>query len=117
MSQNHQEYQVLATLLEQLRADASTNQLDAPALRQRFASLQELFRQQIVPLGDGNSRVQSLRTEISKQLRLLEVDVMFFQGARQASTAQARIQTICDRLTTLIQYCAAILQQEENGEK
>ncbi|AFZ23126.1 hypothetical protein Cylst_0799 [Cylindrospermum stagnale PCC 7417] len=117
MSLNSQEYQVLATLLEQLQADANTNQLDAPDLRQRLTSLQEFFRQRIVPLTDTDSRVQSYRTEISKQLRLLEVDVMFFQGARQASTAQARLQTISDRLTTLIQYCAAILQQEENGEK
>lgn len=117
MSQNRQKYQVLATLLEQLHADATTTQLNAPELSQRLACLQELFRQQIVPLTDGDSRVQSYRTEISKQLRLLEIDVMFFQGARQVSTAQTRLQTIGSRLTTLIQYCAAILQQEENGEK
>ncbi|MBD2386939.1 heterocyst frequency control protein PatD [Cylindrospermum sp. FACHB-282] len=117
MSQNRHKYQVLATLLEQLQADATTTQLDAPELRQRLAELQEFFRQEIVSLTDADSRVQSFRTEISKQLRLLEVDVMFLQGARQASTAKARLQTISSRLTTLIQYCAAILQQEENGEK
>jgi hypothetical protein len=117
MSLNREKYQALATLLEQLRGDVSTTQLDAPALRQRVALVQQLFGQEIVPLTDEDSRVQSYRTEISKQLRLLEVDVMFFQGARQASTAQARLQTISDRLTTLIQYCDAILQQEAEGEK
>jgi len=117
MSLNREKYQALATLLEQLRADVGTTQLDAPTLRQCVVLVQQLFGQEIVPLTDENSRVQSYRTEISKQLRLLEVDVMFFQGARQASTVQARLQTISDRLTTLIQYCDAILQQEAEGEK
>jgi hypothetical protein len=117
MSLNREKYQALATLLKQLRADATTTQLDAPALRQRLALVQQLFGQEIIPLTDEDSRVQSYRTEISKQLRLLEIDVMFFQGARQASTAQARLQTISDRLTILIQYCDAIMQQEAEGEK
>lgn len=117
MSLNLEKYQALATLLEQLRADATITGLDAPALRQRLASVQQLFGREIVPLTNGDSRVQSYRTEISKQLRLLEIDVMFFQGARQASTAQARLQTIGDRLTTLIQYCDAIMQQKAEGEK
>ncbi|NDJ25102.1 heterocyst frequency control protein PatD [Nostoc sp. B(2019)] len=117
MSLNLEKYQALATLLEQLRADVTTTGLDAPALRQRLTSVQQLFGQEIVPLTDEDSRVQSYRTEISKQLRLLEIDVMFFQGARQASTAQARLQTIGDRLTTLIQYCDAIMQQEAEGDK
>lgn len=117
MSLNRDKYQALATLLEQLRSDATTTQLNAPELRRRLASLQEFFGQQIVPLTDVDSRVQSYRTEISKQLRLLEIDIMFFQGARQVSTAQTRLQTIGDRLTTLIGYCAAILKPEEQGEK
>ncbi|MEH2253824.1 heterocyst frequency control protein PatD [Nostoc sp.] len=117
MSLNCEKYQALVTLLEQLRSDATTTQIVAPELRQRVTSLQQLFGQQIVPLADEDSRVQSYQTEMSKQLRLLEIDVMFLQGARQASTAQTRLQTISDRLTTLIQYCDAILQQEAEGEK
>lgn len=118
MSLNFDKYQALATSLEELRLDVTTTQLSTPDnLRQRLAVLQQMFQQQIVPLTEEDSRVQSYRTEISKQLRLLEIDVMFFQGARQASTAKARIQTISDRLSTLIQYCDAILQQEQNREK
>ncbi|MBW4617272.1 MAG: heterocyst frequency control protein PatD [Desmonostoc vinosum HA7617-LM4] len=116
MSLNHDKYQALATLLTELHADATVTEPNAPELRQRVAALQQLFGQQIAPLAEENSRVQSLRTEISKQLRLLEIDVMFFQGARQVSTAQARLQTIGDRLTTLMQYCDAILQQHVAGE-
>ncbi|MHC5609629.1 MAG: heterocyst frequency control protein PatD [Nostoc sp.] len=139
MSLNREKYQAFVTLLEQLRSDATTTQIVAPELRQGIASLHQFFRQQIVPLADvgvgvGEAsgreascreaspqgedwRVQSYQTEMSKQLRLLEIDVMFLQGARQASTAQTRLQTISDRLTILIQYCDAILQPEVEGEK
>jgi hypothetical protein len=54
--------------------------------------------------------LQSYQTEISKQLRLLEIDVIFLQGARQASTARHRLDAIGDRLRTLIEYSNAILQ-------
>ncbi|MDZ8183841.1 MAG: heterocyst frequency control protein PatD [Nostoc sp. ChiSLP02] len=117
MSLNSEKYQALVTLLEQLRADVITTQIGAPELRRRVASLLQLFGKEIVPLADEHWRVQSYQTEMSKQLRLLEIDVMFFQGARQVSTVQTRLQTIGDRLTTLIQYCNAILQPEAEGEK
>ncbi|MBN3874219.1 MULTISPECIES: heterocyst frequency control protein PatD [unclassified Nostoc] len=126
MSLNREKYQAFVTLLEQLRSDATSTQILTPELRQGVASLQQFFRQQIVPLADVGDeaslqgeawRVQSYQTEMSKQLRLLEIDVMFLQGARQASTAQTRLQAISDRLTTLIQYCDAILQAEAEGEK
>ncbi|QSJ17952.1 heterocyst frequency control protein PatD [Nostoc sp. UHCC 0702] len=117
MSLNHKKYQDLAILLKELRLDATSTQLDAPELRQRLASLLQIFQQEIVPLADEDSRVQSYRTEISKQLRLLEIDIMFFQGARQVSTAKTRLETIGDRLTTLIGYCDAILQREDKEEK
>ncbi|MBD2629390.1 heterocyst frequency control protein PatD [Trichormus variabilis] len=117
MSLNLDKYQEFATLLEQLRSDVTKTPLDAPTLRQRLAALQQLFVQQIVPLADVEYREQSYQTEMSKQLRLLEIDVMFFQGAKQSATAQARLVTIEERLITLIRYCHAILQPEEQGEK
>ncbi|MEH2067636.1 MAG: heterocyst frequency control protein PatD [Nostoc sp.] len=127
MSLYREKYQALVTLLEQLRSDATTTQIDVPELRRRVASLQQLFVKEIVPLADvgvgeaslqgKDPRVQSYQTEIGKQLRLLEIDVMFFQGARQASTVETRLQTISNRLTILIQYCDAILQPEAEGEK
>ncbi|GAX36010.1 heterocyst frequency control protein PatD [Nodularia sp. NIES-3585] len=117
MSLNLEKYQTLATLLEEVRSDTMGNQVNAPELRKGVSLLQQVFRQQIVPLAAGSSRVQSYRTEMSKQLRLLEIDVMFFQGSRQASTAEERLKTIGDRLTTLIQYCEAILQPEPEEEK
>jgi hypothetical protein len=126
MSLNLEKYQALANLLGQLHSDTINNQVDITQLQQNLVSLQQFFRQQIAPLPEMDSRErevraeapsdrnfareQSYRTEISKQLRLLEIDVTFLRGARQPSTVQARIQTISDRLTTLMQYCDAILQ-------
>jgi hypothetical protein len=113
MSLNKDHYQVLVSLLEQFRSQCTL--LNATELRQRLASLKQFFVQQIVPLSEQDSREQSYRTEMSKQLRLLEIDIMFFQGARQKATLEARRQTMSDRLTTLIGYCDAILGAEDTG--
>ncbi|MCX7592903.1 MAG: heterocyst frequency control protein PatD [Fischerella sp.] len=110
MSLNHQKYQTFAILLEQFRSDVASKQMDARQLRQHLSSLQQFFQQQIIPLAEEKSLELSYRTEMNKQLRLLEIDVMFFQGARQAATAVDKLKTISDRLTTLIHYCNAILQ-------
>jgi ABC-type transporter Mla subunit MlaD len=112
MSLSSDKYQALVNLLEQLRTDVSNLQVSTPELKERVATLQELFGQEIVPLAEAaNSREQSYQTEMSKQLRLLALDVMFLQGARQTATTQTRLKTISDRLSTLIQYCQAVLQQ------
>lgn len=110
MSLNLQKYREFATLLEQLRGDIHKTQLDAPTLRSRLSDLQQCFLQEIAPFTDLNSRQQSYQTEISKQLRLLELDGMFLQGAKQTTTIRARLKTIEERLNTLIGYCQAILQ-------
>lgn len=112
MSLNCEKYQALANLLVQLHSEITVNETEITLFRQRVAQLQQLFQQEIVPLIAENSKEQSYRTEISKQLRLLEIDVMFFQGARQVATAQVRLKTIGDRLTTLLQYCHAILHPD-----
>jgi hypothetical protein len=117
MFPNRHKYQLLLTFLQELLVDTTVNQLAVNELRSRCQSLQQLFLEQIAPIVDLDSREMSYRTEISKQLRLLEIDVMFLQGARQAATVQSRMQTIGDRLNTLIQYCQAIVQPDEQGEK
>jgi hypothetical protein len=113
MSANREKYQEFATLLEELWDYTTSAGLDASQLRQRANKTQQFFRGQIVPLAVEGSQDQSYRTEMSKQLQLLEVDIMFFGGARQSSTVQARLIIIGDRLKTLIRYCEAVL---DNGE-
>ncbi len=113
MSLNKQKYRAFKTLLEQLRADISSNLTNASELRQGMASLQSFFRTDIVPLTTQYPTEQSYQTEISKQLRLLQIDIMFFQGARQASTIKGRIDALSERLTTLVGYCDAILKMDK----
>jgi hypothetical protein len=111
MSLNQEKYQILVALLDECRTAMDSNQIGAGELKQRLAGLKQVFVEEIAPLVEVDSRSQSYKTEISKQLRLLEVDVMFLQGARQPATVQTRLNMISDRLSTLIQYCQAILQQ------
>ena len=113
MSLNKQKYRAFQTLLQQLHTDISSNLLNASELRQNMASLQSFFRTDIVPLTTQYPTEQSYQTEMSKQLRLLQIDIMFFQGARQASTIKDRIDALSERLTTLIGYCDAILKMDK----
>jgi hypothetical protein len=77
--------------------------------------LQLFFRDQVSALaldeltGVVAQRSQAYRVEMDKQLRLLAVDVMFLQAAKQAETVQQRVKVVSDRLQTLIRYCDALL--------
>ncbi len=110
MSVNKQKYHAFRTQLRQLHDDISSNLTNADLIRQQITSLQNFFQQDIVPLTTQYPTEQSYQTEMSKQLRLLQIDAMFFQGARQASTAKGRVNALTERLTTLIGYCDAILK-------
>lgn len=110
MSVNKQKYHAFKTQLRQLHDDISSNLANAELIRQRMTSLQNFFQQDIIPLTTQYPTEQSYQTEMSKQLRLLQIDAMLFQGARQASTAKGRVDALTERLTTLIGYCDAILK-------
>lgn len=117
MSLNQEKYQIFAQLLNKLREEESNKQLDALELQKRIALIMQFFQEQIVSLAIEKGREQSYRTEMSKQLRLLSIDAIFLQGARQASTTQSRLDAINLRLTTLVQYCDAILQSESEQQE
>ena len=57
-------------------------------------------------------KVQSFNVEIDKQLRLLSMDVMFLQAAKQPSTAEQRLNHMRDRLTLLLRYCDGLLEDK-----
>ncbi len=111
----HQRYQEFIGLLEQLQQAVAVAQLDAKGLRQSFLEAQQFFQQQIVSLDASDldpadePRVRSYQTEMSKQLQLLGMDVMFLQAARQQQTAKTRKTQLNQRLQTLIGYCNAVL--------
>jgi polyhydroxyalkanoate synthesis regulator protein len=100
-------------LQEQFNHPSSQNQ---SALIAALSDVQQLFKEQILTRsldqlpGDMVASVQSYRTEIHKQMRLLETDVMFFQTARQPATRQQRLSQMSQRLKTLIGYCDALLE-------
>ncbi|NJL81771.1 MAG: heterocyst frequency control protein PatD [Chloroflexaceae bacterium] len=51
----------------------------------------------------------SLHTEIYRAWRLLKTEKLFWQSARQGTTAQQRLRAISVRLGQLIDYCQALL--------
>lgn len=113
---HYQRYQKFKQALEQLQQTNCGVQLDTPRLRQNFLEAQQFFQQQIVSLDAGDldpdtqPRVRSYQTEMSKQLRLVGMDVVFLQAARQEETTKARHHSLGERIQTLISYCDAVLQ-------
>lgn len=95
--------------LEQLSAG------DRATLKTQVQDLQALFQQQILTLdlealdSAASAKLQSFQVEISKQLRLLNTDLMFLQAARLSATLDQRQNQIGDRLEMLLQYCEAVL--------
>lgn len=110
----YQRYQQFAQMLEGLQGAIAATPEDVQSLRQSFEAAQQFFGQQILSLDNDldpadESKVRSYQTEISKQLQLLGVDVMFLQAARQQQTAIVRQNQIHSRLQTLIGYCNTVL--------
>lgn len=105
-------------LIDTSRAIAQYDQ-DVTRLKPEITNLQNFFREQIItlPLAELTPSlqhwVQSYQVECDKQLRLLGVDAMRVQAARQAATIEQRLQQVRDRLDTLQRYCAAMLEQRE----
>ena len=102
--------------MQQILAQPDDNRL---ALKTKAAALQRYFRELLLslPLHDLapalQDWVQSYHVEIDKQLKLLGVDVLFLQAARQSATTQQRQQQMHDRLDILQRYCEALLGSEE----
>ena len=98
-----------------LQSQSALEAVDVSKLRLALVESQKFFGEQIVPLPDTDAKERSYRTEISKQLRLLEIDVMFLQGAKQSLTFDKRLNQIIERLGIIKQYCLAVLQIEGCG--
>ncbi|BAZ06955.1 heterocyst frequency control protein PatD [Calothrix sp. NIES-3974] len=115
MSLNPSQYSAFASqlgqMLDLLQHQQSNNQLDVADIDRSLASLQNFFQTNIIPLceldHDTDGREQMYRTEMSKQMRLLEIDVTFLRNARHSQTQQTRLKAINTRLTTLVSYCQA----------
>lgn len=117
-----QGYEAFRQILEQMRPLAVSVAIESMALGACATELQQLFRSQILSLPKGElsltlqHQVQAYHVEIDKQLRLLSMDVLFLQAARQAATVEQRLGQVRDRLDTLQRYCEALTEQTEAAE-
>lgn len=116
MSLNCDKYQELATLVNELRNNVTKNKPDIGDLRLRLIQLRQFFLQEIAPLTDIEYREQSYNTEMSKQLHLLELDVIFLQGSKQSTTIETRLKNIESRLNILYTYCEAVIEKSGKSE-
>jgi DNA repair protein RadC len=111
----NQLYQMFYQSLQQVGQLAQRANPDVQTLQVAFLEAQQIFQQQIMsqPLNNLDAaaelKMQSLQTEMNKQLRLLAIDVMFLQTARQPVTIQQRQAQMRDRLQLLQRYCEAVL--------
>jgi hypothetical protein len=104
-------YMHLHQQIQQFKSIATDRTSDLKLLQKQFAGMQQHF-QQIVQRDHSPeiaAPVQSVQTEISKQLRLLSMDVMYLQAARQSATVEQRRSQLLDRVEMLSGYCQALL--------
>jgi hypothetical protein len=119
LPQSHRDrYQQWQDLLAACRTIVQGPETDGPALRAQLLQVQQFFQEQVGPLDladlDGAiaPRVQAVRTEMQKELRLLVMDGMFLQAARQSATQQQRQAQLGDRLEKLAGYCQVLVEAE-----
>jgi hypothetical protein len=113
---NRQDYRDFQHALQQLRRLITGANPDGSSLQAAFLEVQQLFQLRIMTLEIDEldsgvvSQVQSYTTEINKQMRLLGMDVMFLQTARQSAKIQQRQAQMGDRIDTILRYCQALLE-------
>lgn len=102
-------YTALQQQIEQFQAIAL--QEDPMWMRTSFARIQQDFQQILQQFEsiDLPHPIPACQTEISKQLRLLGMDVMYLQAARLSTTADNRRSQLLDRVEVLKGFCHTIL--------
>lgn len=117
LSKSHiQAYQEFLTLLQKLNDDFLPRKetIEIKSVQQQFQTIKTFFQQEITGLTADQldrsiaTRWQSLQTELYRELRLLETDILFWAAARQAETRAQRLLSVGDRLKRVIGYCTAM---------
>lgn len=110
-----QAYQEFLVLLQKFRIylDNLDTEVDLIIMNRQLSVLQEFFNQQILTLKDLPSQINSLATEIHREIKLLTTDSLFLFTSRQAATKQERLNSIKDRISKLITYSEAVLRLTE----
>ncbi|WP_446875968.1 heterocyst frequency control protein PatD [Phormidesmis sp. 146-33] len=115
-------YQEFSHALQALEALVNQPECDGAILKSEVLDIQKFFQTQISSLDlealdvDVSQRSYAVQVEMDKQLRLLNMDVMFLQTARRSTTHDQRVQQIKERLKTLISYCQGLLTMRRAEE-
>lgn len=94
--------------------EALTAQMAGRQMAQVGTQLMQVWHQELSGLqGEGltpenYSQWRSLHTEVHRELRLLNVDLMFLGNSRSATTQAAKKVAVGDRLAKLQRYCERI---------
>jgi hypothetical protein len=89
----------------------STETISTEQLQTEIAQIKNLSQQiNAAAPTETHLQIQSIQTEINKQLRLLETDLIFLKAARQPDTMQQRQQQIQTRVTLLLSYVTRVLE-------
>ncbi len=108
------QYQLFQAALKNLAKDLGPDALPL-TIKSQIADLQSVFTQSVATIDldaidpPANQRLQSLQVEIAKELRLLQMDSLFLQTAKQSETIQRRRTQVELRLKTLLRYCDIVL--------
>lgn len=101
-------YQEFLNLLGEFQNQV--NSTTKPIFKDSWQSLQDFCQQKLFTLTDDDldkSVVQqwrSLQTEIQREFRLLNTDILFLGASRTAQTKEVRLKSIGDRITRLTQF-------------
>jgi hypothetical protein len=111
IGKHRQHYAGLQQMVYQLQEIAACR-LGAAEFQETFLKVQQVGSSLADWDEDLQLKAQSYQTEINKQLRLLETDLMFLKAARQPATSEQRWRMMGDRLHLLVLYCDALLSQD-----
>lgn len=116
---NHGElYRVLRDELGQLEQQVTVNHPMPERIQGKYLQAQTLFQQILGLEGSGLmldqvDAIQPIQVELNRLFRLVGVDVMFLQSARQPHTRMQRQAMLRDRLQTMHTFCDHLLSVVE----
>lgn len=113
-----QAYQEFLILLAKLNNEflIDNESINMPSLKKQFQEIKVFFQQRIASLEIQHldkaiaMRWQSGQTELYREFRLLDTDLLFLASSRQAETRHQRLRSLKERIERIINYCKAILQ-------
>ncbi len=112
----NKKYQQLSNLLTELmNLSLDTTLLLAAQEQNPWQELTKFYTQEILSLTGEElppeivARWRSIQTEIHRAIKLLTMDISLLRAARSPDLQSQRQKALLDRLTTLTNYCQAIL--------